>query len=201
MSSFPADKRPAFLDAHGHKQHFPFPVGEFVQHSTYPDIAVSFPGQTDSLADGRQLDWHDFAMIIEVKPTEGEDPFSKKTLSHSKTKVQLAINARNLLHAHGLDCVYVLGIYGEVVRITRFDHSAAVVCAPLRMKTPSDLEVVQQFFWQFAHPIDPVPFVGWDPTVHQLSANDEQWAQECLAQMGVESEFNPAIARRKWLQI
>ncbi|KAI1792140.1 hypothetical protein LXA43DRAFT_1008158 [Ganoderma leucocontextum] len=178
VSSFPPDKRPSFMDCHKNMQHFPFSAFSKNHHSTYPDIAVSFPGQ--SLDAHKSPDWFSFSAIMEAKSESKEDPFRKNGHKHCKTLVQLAVNARNLMHAHGLTCVFVFGIYGKVIRICRFDHSGAVICRPLSLKVLADLELVQQFFWNFVHPTEDGPFVGWDPTVRKLNDDDEKWLRARL---------------------
>ncbi|KAI1792101.1 hypothetical protein LXA43DRAFT_1060897 [Ganoderma leucocontextum] len=178
VSSFPPGKRPSFMDCHKNMQRFPFSAFSKNHHSTYPDIAVSFPGQT--LDTDKSPDWFGFSAIMEAKSESKEDPFKKRGHKHCKTLVQLAVNTRNLMHAHGLTCGFVFGIYGKVIRICRFDHSGAVICRPLSLKVLADLKIVQQFFWNFVHPTEDGPFVGWDPTVRRLNDDDEKWLRARL---------------------
>lgn len=194
MSSFPADKRPAFLDCLNHTQRFPFPAFAEKHHSAFPDIAVSFPGQT---FDGEKSpNWFHFSSIMKSKPEGKQDPFKKRRRTRCKALVELVVNARNLMLAHGLICAFVCGIYGDTMRICRFDHSGAVVCRPLRLKKLEDLPIVQQFFWNFVHPTEDVSFVGWDPTVRRLSADDERWLLARLAFAKVDTKaLVPSEAR------
>ncbi|KAI1792133.1 hypothetical protein LXA43DRAFT_1134855 [Ganoderma leucocontextum] len=178
VASFPAHKRPSFIDSHGYVQHFPFSAFAHNHHDTLPDLAVSFPGQRlDAKTHPR---FPDLAMIMEAKSKRKDDPFKARGLKHCKTLVQLAVNARNLMHAHGLTCAFVLGIYGNLLRICRFDHSGAVVSQPINLKDAEGLKVVQQFFWHFVHPTEDVPFVGWDPTVKKLTSEDQAWLKDRL---------------------
>ena len=178
VASFPADKRPSFIDSHSYVQRFPFAAFAHKHHNTYPDLAVSFPGQI--LDAETHPPFFDLAMIMEAKSKRNDDPFKKRGVKHCKTLVQLAVNARNLMHAHGLSCVFVFGIYGNHLRICRFDHSGAVVSQPIDLKDAEGVKVVQQFFWHFVHPTEDVPFVGWDPTVRKLTAVDWAWLKARL---------------------
>ncbi|PIL28127.1 hypothetical protein GSI_09778 [Ganoderma sinense ZZ0214-1] len=200
VSSFPADKRPDFMDCDKIKQYFPFTAFAKNHHSTFPDVAISFPGK--KLNPGNSPDWFSFSGIMEAKAERHEDPFKKKGLKHCKTLVQLAVNARNLMHAHGLTCTFVLGIYGTVLRICRFDHSGAIICQPLRLQNVEDLKVIRQFFWNFVHPTEEGPFVGWDPTVRRLSPEDERWLQVRLKDAKVQVDTNKfPLSEARSLQI
>ncbi|KAM5544830.1 hypothetical protein V8D89_001728 [Ganoderma adspersum] len=200
VSSFPADKRPDFMDCHKIMQRFPSTAFAKNHHPTYPDIAISFPGK--KLDPDKSPDWFGLSGIMEAKSESREDPFKKKGLKHCKTLVQLAVNARNLMHAHGLTCVFVFGIYGAVMRICRFDHSGAVVCRPLNLKDVDDLKVARQFFWNFVHPTEAGPFVGWDPTVRRLSTDDEKWLVARLKQAKVHVDTTKfPLAEARSLQV
>ena len=173
VSHFPVKKRLSFLDCHKSMQKFPFHAFASNHHSTYPDIAVSLPGK--KIPDNPT--WRDFSTIIEVKPSTDEDPFDENasSLKRSRSLVQLAVNARNLMHAHGSLAVFVIGIYGDTLRIARFDHAAAVVSNTLDIHDDNDVEVLHQFFWQLVHPCSGDTIVGCDPTVHRLTTADEDW--------------------------
>ncbi|PIL28141.1 hypothetical protein GSI_09792 [Ganoderma sinense ZZ0214-1] len=200
VSLFPADKRPDFMDCHKIKQYFPFTAFAKNHHSTFPDIAISFPGK--KLDSDSSPDWFGFSGIMVAKAEGNDDPFKKKGLMHCRTLVQLAVNARNLMHAHGLTCTFVLGIYGTVLRICRFDHSGAIICQPLRLNNVEDLKVIRQFFWNFVHPTEEGPFVGWDPTMRRLSPEDEKWLQDRLriAKVHVDTNKFP-LSEARSLQI
>ncbi|TBU27776.1 hypothetical protein BD311DRAFT_788906 [Dichomitus squalens] len=195
VASFPDQKRLSFFDCHTQFQRFPYADFAANHHKSYPDIAVSFPGQ---ILDAKTLpvDWSRFSMIIELK-TKNEDPFRGKGLKHCKTLIQLAVDARNLLHAHSLLAAFIVGVYGDTVRIARFDHAGAVFSQPLSLREVDDLRIIQRFFWNFAHPNDGETVVGWDPTVRRLTPDDEEWLKHRLELAGVSSEeFLSSEARR-----
>ncbi|KAI0692081.1 hypothetical protein C8T65DRAFT_745297 [Cerioporus squamosus] len=187
VSNFPFSKRPAFVDCHLVQQKFPFSAFARNHNVSYPDLAVTFPG-VDEKSIPDKCDWSHFAMIMEAKATDKDDPFKKEGLGHCKTLVQLAINARCLMHAHGLLAAFVLGIYGNVVRIARFDHTCAVVSRRFSLKRPSHLKTIQQFFWNFVNPCEGGPIVGSDPTIRRLTLDDGKWLQERLTRIGVSTE-------------
>ncbi|EJF59157.1 hypothetical protein DICSQDRAFT_172310 [Dichomitus squalens LYAD-421 SS1] len=186
VASFPDQKKLSFFDCHTQFQRFPYADFSSNHHKSYPDIAVSFPGQILD-AETSHLDWSRFSMIVELK-AENEDPFRGKGLKYCKTLVQLAVNARNLLHAHSLLAAFVVGVYGDTVRIARFDHAGAIFSQPLSLGEVDDLRIIQRFFWNFAHPNDGETVVGCDPTVRRLTPDDEEWLKHRLELAGVSSE-------------
>lgn len=144
----------SFLNTHDRELSFPFHAFSKNHQTTKPDIVVSFPGQILDEDTVRVSQWGVLGSVMELKPEEKQDPFQAhlhgKTGTH--TIAQLARSARNLMSAHGFLAAYVVGIYGESVRIARFDHSSAVVCESFHIKERPDL--LQRFFWHFTHPID-----------------------------------------------
>lgn len=144
----------SFLNTHDRELSFPFRAFSENHHPTKPDIIVSFPGQTFDDDTVRKSQWGVIASVMELKPEEKQDPFQAhlhgKTITD--TVAQLARSARNLMGAHGFLAAYVVGIYGDYVRIARFDHSSAIVCERFNIKERPDL--LQRFFWHFTHPID-----------------------------------------------
>ncbi|TBU42802.1 hypothetical protein BD309DRAFT_1081192 [Dichomitus squalens] len=186
VASFPDQKRLSFFDCHTQSQRFPYADFASNHHKSYPDIAVSFPGQILD-AETSHLDWPRFSMIVELK-AENEDPFCGKGLQYCKTLVQLAVNARNLLHAHSLLAAFVIGVYGDMVRIARFDHAGAIFSQSLSLRVVDDLRIIQRFFWNFAHPNDGETVVGCDPTVRRLTPDDEEWLKHRLELAGVSTE-------------
>ncbi|KAI0648622.1 hypothetical protein C8Q79DRAFT_904359 [Trametes meyenii] len=188
VSSFPDDKRLSFFNSYLKYLAFPFSAFAEDHHKSRPDIAVSFPG--DALPERLdQFDWSRFSMVIEVKATEEEDPFRENgSMSRADTLVQLAVNARSLLFAHGFLAAFAIGIYGEVVRIVRFDHSCAVASKGFHLKSSEGLKVLRDFFWRFVHPwegVGPQAVVGCDATLRKLSSADTDWLKNRL---GDESE-------------
>ncbi|EJF59133.1 hypothetical protein DICSQDRAFT_128435 [Dichomitus squalens LYAD-421 SS1] len=186
VASFPDQKRLSFFDCHTQSQRFPYADFASNHHKSYPDIAVSFPGQILD-AETSHLDWPRFSMIVELK-AENEDPFCGKGLQYCGTLVQLAVNARNLLHAHSLLAAFVIGVYGDMVRIARFDHAGAIFSQSLSLRVVDDLRIIQRFFWNFAHPNDGETVVGCDPTVRRLTPDDEEWLKHRLELAGVSTE-------------
>ena len=179
VSIFPHNKRLRFVDAHHVQQHFPFSEFAHNHNTSYPDLAATFPGISEAELPSRPT-WSHYSMILEAKATPKDDPFQKNGLAHCKTLVQLAINARCLMHAHGLLATFVIGIYGDILRIARFDHTCAVVSRRYRLKRASDLKLLRRFFWHFVNPSTQGPIVGWDPTVRPLSTEDETWLLQRL---------------------
>ncbi|KAI0750043.1 hypothetical protein C8Q80DRAFT_1269824 [Daedaleopsis nitida] len=199
VSTFPPAKRPAFFDCHDHQQSFPFSAFADNHSITYPDLAGTLPGLP--LPDlPSKPEWSHFSIILEGKAKRQDDPFSKEGLEHCNTLVQLAINARCLMHAHGLLAAFVFGVYGDIVRIARFDHSCAVVSRRLSLKKATHLKVIQQFFWNFVNPCDGQSIVGCDPTVRQLTNNDKQWLYHRLVRVGVNPKEVVAEEAR-WAQV
>ncbi|KAI0824456.1 hypothetical protein BC628DRAFT_1322948 [Trametes gibbosa] len=211
VAYFPADRRPSFYG--GYEQRIPFPFSDFAHrhHKSKPDLAVSWPG--DVLPSDRKIEsphCRQFSMAIEVKALNTDDPFVKykngrRTLSNTRADklVQLAVNARNLLFAHGLLAAFTLGIYGEVVRIVRFDHACAVASPPMNIKTLEGLRAIQEFFWRFVHPWEggPGTVVGADPTVRHLTAEDKAWLKTRIgAEAG--SPFGKVhFEEARWVQV
>lgn len=168
-----------FVDCHGHALHFPWSQ-HTPAHVTYPNIGVSFPGQKfqDMAA---APDWPELSMVIEVKPEKEGDPFVNEGYKHGKALVQIAVDARNLLHSRGHLAVFVLGVYNDVVRILRFDRASAVVSQPIRLTATEDLKILRCFFWRFVNPCEGSSVVGCDPTSNCLNAEDISWLKGRLA--------------------
>ncbi|RPD54999.1 hypothetical protein L226DRAFT_424930, partial [Lentinus tigrinus ALCF2SS1-7] len=179
VKPFPEDKRLSFFRSHSHEMKFPFTQFESNHHTSNPNLAALLPGVV-SPPDAANPTWSDFSMIIEAKATAADDPFTSNSLESCEEVFRLAVSARSLMHAHGLLTTFVLGIYGDIARIARFDHACAVVSKPFSLKKLEDLKLLQRFFWRFVHPCDSVPFVGCDPTVRKLDSDDEEWLKDQL---------------------
>ncbi|RPD54995.1 hypothetical protein L227DRAFT_533745 [Lentinus tigrinus ALCF2SS1-6] len=181
VSSFPEPYKLSFADTHSAQWRFPFTA--FAKHhsKSSPDVSVSFPGK--KFAD--QITWSDVSMVIEVKPTEGEDPFPSWKLgsTHNGTVTQVARNARNMLLTHGFLQTFVVGIYANSVRIARFDHTSGVVSQTFNLQQHPDL--LQRFFWHFTHPLVGDTIVGCDPTAYPLTLHDHVWIRKELFGAGV----------------
>ncbi|OJT06266.1 hypothetical protein TRAPUB_2883, partial [Trametes pubescens] len=186
VAEFPADKKPSFYG--GHNQVIPFPFAEFAgrHHDSKPDLAMSFPG-VQLVEKIESPDWSQFSLAMEVKDLEAKDPFTRPTTTdysaaRAHKLVQLSVNARGLISANGFLASFMLGIYGDVVRIARFDHSCCVASPPISLKTAEGLRAVQEFFWRFVHPWEsgPKAVVGSDPTIRELTSADTDWLRERL---------------------
>ncbi|KAI1792130.1 hypothetical protein LXA43DRAFT_972714 [Ganoderma leucocontextum] len=167
LASFPTEKRVTFFDCHTKMQHFHYSSFAANHRSSYPDIAVSFPGQILD-AQTSSLDWSNFSMIIELKAETGDDPLCNRGLNF-------------------LAC-FVIGVYGDIFRISRFDHSGAVFSKALSLRDVDDLKIIQQFFWRFANPAKGNSIVGCDPTIRRLTSDDEVWLKNRLEFIGVSVE-------------
>ncbi|KAI8976334.1 hypothetical protein BD414DRAFT_530958 [Trametes punicea] len=188
VASFPEDKRLSFYDCHS--QNLSFPFGAFAKHhhKARPDLTVSFPGDVLPTKLDRP-DWSRFSMVIEAKDTEKEDPFVEgESITRTDTLVQLAICTRSLMFAHGFLATFVLGIYGNVVRIARFDRSCAVASSRFSLKSSEGLKAIRDFFWRFVHPWEGGmgAVVGSDTTIRKLTPNDEAWLTERLGNEATE---------------
>ncbi|KAI0668007.1 hypothetical protein C8Q78DRAFT_1051475 [Trametes maxima] len=192
VSGFPAHKRPSFYNAHDQPFYFPFQELAHRHHSAKPDIAVSFPGETLP-ARINQPNWAPFAMVIEAKDVTSKDPFNKPNRGESKerekTIIQLAVNARNLMFAHGFLAAFTIGIYGNVARIARFDRACAVASPPLDLKSAEGLKMLREFLWRFVHPWEGIrgSVVGCDTTIRKLTPADEEWLVGRLGEQATET--------------
>lgn len=92
----------------------------------------------------------------------------------------MAKNARNIMLARGLLAAFVVGIYGNTVRLVRFDHACALVSKPFYINTEPGQRLLQKFFWHFTHPVVGDSIVGSDPTVKQLDVRDKTWIRDEL---------------------
>ncbi|KAI0769618.1 hypothetical protein BD413DRAFT_477111, partial [Trametes elegans] len=183
VSDFPEDKRLSFRE--GHHQAVPFPYPNFASkhHSTRPDIMVSFPGEYLYTAKVRPHNWSQFSMVVAVEDAAHKDPFAgPPTPFKDNSLLQLSLNARGLLLEHGFLAAFVIGVYGDAVRIARFDQACAVASPRLDIKTKEGLKGVRDFFWRFVHPWEARPraVVGHDATMRKLTADDRSWLRRRL---------------------
>ncbi|KAI0706491.1 hypothetical protein C8Q76DRAFT_787036 [Earliella scabrosa] len=199
VSGFGADKRPVFFDCHKYQQQFPFSAFAKKHSTTNISLGVTFPGKTlASLPESP--DWSHMSMILEVKATREDDPFNMTGPTQCNTLLQLAINARCLMHAHGLLAGFVIVVYGDVFRIIRFDHSAAVACERLYLRNPAHLKILQHFLWNFVNPCEGGLTVGCDPTIRRLTDNDEAWLKERLTRIGAKAD-DLVMAEARWAEV
>jgi hypothetical protein len=144
-------------------------------HSTKPDIAIPLPSR-GAPADSEIWQWSRVASVIEVKANLSQDPFDKdacKTTQDSdETFAQLAKHGLNLLMGNFSCFCFVLGVYGHMARIYRFDHAGVIVSKAFDYV--SHPHVLGEFFWRFFHPIDSIGVVALDPTIAPLLATNTQ---------------------------
>ncbi|KAH9857828.1 hypothetical protein C2E23DRAFT_881392 [Lenzites betulinus] len=145
-------------------------------HHTSPDLCVSFPGQPLYRA------WQSIAMVVECKGEDWQDPFPKHGDERKRSVKQLAINARNILLAHGALAAFVIGVYGHTVRLARFDHTCALVSPAFTINTNAGKKTLQKFLWHFVHPVvgGASSVAGSDPTVMKLTQGDREWIKKEL---------------------
>ncbi|OJT05826.1 hypothetical protein TRAPUB_3321 [Trametes pubescens] len=200
QSEFPQEKKLSFYDCHSQPIAFPFAAHAEKHSKAKPDIAVSFPG--DVLPETMTSpDWSRFSMVIEAKDTAKEDPFEGRNgLVHVDALVQLAISARSIMFAHGLLATFMIGIYGDVVRIARFDHACAVASPPFALKTAEGLAAIQKFFWHFVHPWEGV-VVGADPTLRKLTENDIEWLKLSLGDRAEKRLAGVELSEGRWTKV
>ncbi|KAJ8496372.1 hypothetical protein ONZ51_g1136 [Trametes cubensis] len=185
VAGFPKAKRLSFSNTHS--KEFPFPFSAFAEHhhKSKPDISVTFPGERPP-PKTESINWSQFAMVMEAKSTAQEDAFDIKAgLSRTDAIVQLAISARNLMLTHGLLAAYTIGIYGDMIRIARFDHACAVASSAFSIKTREGLRILQDFFWRFAHPTQGT-ILGCDETVTKMTVDHCNWLRAALGDEATE---------------
>ncbi|KAI0645961.1 hypothetical protein C8Q79DRAFT_1010843 [Trametes meyenii] len=167
---------PLVAETHNTVIHFPFDAFVNHHHYTLPDISFSFPG-ADNFTHGS---WQHISMVIEAKGKEEDDPFPRKGLKNVRTVEQLAKNARNLMLTHGFLCSFVIGIYGHIIRLVRFDHTCALVSEALDLREDGSAKTLQRFLWHFVHPLIGDTVVGCDPTVSKLDDSSQEWVKKQL---------------------
>lgn len=175
VKPFPVKARPSFINTCGQPLDFPFAASMNEHHRSAPDISASFPGQ--SLGDSPS--WKHISTVIESKSEARKDPLARDGRARTKAIGALAKNARNLMLTHGLLAAFVIGIYGNTVRLMRFDRTCALVSVPFNIKKDG-LRLLQKFFWNFTHPLVGKTVVGADPTVMKLSSADQDWVKSEL---------------------
>ncbi|KAI0761571.1 hypothetical protein BD413DRAFT_616947 [Trametes elegans] len=207
VSEFPADRRPSFCIGGEQLLHFPFSECASKHQDAKPDLLVSLPGQ-DLPVKVEAPQFRQFSMFIEAKDLPGKDPFTERagrreSTDRSKRLVQLAIGARGLMFAHGHLAAFMLGIYGDIVRIARFDHACGVASPPINLHTQEGLRSVQEFFWRFVHPWEGGPglVVGCDPTVRALTPEDCAWLREQLGHEADELLEGVDLSEARWMKV
>ena len=189
VSKFDKKKKLGFYNTH--RTHMLFPFRDFVQPNSWtsPDVCVSFPGKSIATADLKNSPWQHIAMVIEAKPCRSEDPYPRKGALNASTAVQSARSARNLLLTHGYLAAFVIGIYGDIVRVIKYDHASAIVSPAFPIHEYP--EYLQRFLWNFTHPACPGAIVaGADPSVRPLDKDDRTWVETQLQLAGVADVSN-----------
>ncbi|KAI0648716.1 hypothetical protein C8Q79DRAFT_1007290 [Trametes meyenii] len=171
-----SNRRPLISETHGTAIHFPFNAFVNDHHYTLPDISFSFPG-VEAFIYGS---WQHISMVIEAKGKEEDDPFPRKGIKNVRTVEQLAKNARNLMLTHGFLCSFVIGVYGHIVRLVRFDHTCALVSKAIDLREDGSARTLQRFLWHFVHPLVGDTVVGCDPTVSKLDDTSQEWVKKQL---------------------
>ncbi|EPS93014.1 hypothetical protein FOMPIDRAFT_1136967, partial [Fomitopsis schrenkii] len=133
------------------------------------------------------LRWRHVALVFQLKPLDTDDPMIMDTITHWKTLIELAQGARNIMLSQGRLYAFLVGIYGSVARIFRFDRAGAICSAPFKYKeTPS---ILHQFLWRLFHPRqDNCLIVGQDPTIQMGTSTDRQLAFGLASGLGAEWE-------------
>ncbi|KAI0641964.1 hypothetical protein C8Q79DRAFT_918222 [Trametes meyenii] len=174
------NRTPLVVDTSEDRHNFPFNAFVKHHHHTRPDISFSFPGEKTFIRGS----WQHISMVVEAKGHEEDDPFPRKGLKNVRTVEQLAKNARNLMLAHGFLCSFVVGIYGHIVRLVRFDHTCALVSKAFDLRESGSAKILQRFLWHFVHPRIGDTVVGCDPTVSKLDKASQEWVKKQLEKGG-----------------
>lgn len=171
---------------HAHAEiKFPYKLCESEHHVTLPDVIASFPGK-ESFDEKHPDGWRNISFVVEAKLKESEDPMRSYSDAHELTLIQLAKSARNLLVSQSRLFVFVVGVYGSLARIFRFDHAGAVCSRAFDYTTLAGSRLFYEFLWRFTHPIAAgCDFVGVDPAVRCVPLNDHEKVAEKLRDAGV----------------
>ncbi|EPT01863.1 hypothetical protein FOMPIDRAFT_1023099, partial [Fomitopsis schrenkii] len=187
VAGFRSSNKLVFKNHNHTRTKFPYKMYESENHITRPDVIASFPGETS--IDPHPDPWRNISFIVEAKLKESEDPMKSYSDEHELTLVQLAKSARNILVSQSRLFVFVVGIYGSLARIFRFDHAGAV-CSRAFNYTASDGTLsrpMYEFLWRCTHPIAKgSSFVGDDPTVRCIKAGDHASIASKLRDKGIE---------------
>jgi len=142
-------------------------------HEQEPDIIYLHP--TLSVHEG--LHYGHYAGVIEVKPRTSQDPIKDgklhQTIDARKTIVQIAKNAQSLLIDNMSCFVFVIGIYGHMARVYRFDRAGVIVSPSFDYKISPT--ILGQFFYQLVHPAAPATsgIVGADHAITPTRSDEK----------------------------
>ncbi|KAH9830632.1 uncharacterized protein C8Q71DRAFT_673752, partial [Rhodofomes roseus] len=187
VSRFDKDKRLTFINHNHDRIKFPYALCASEHHITRPDVVASLPGKTSV---GSHPDyWRDISLVAEVKLEESEDPMKSYSQEHENTLIQLSKSARNLLVSQSRLFVFVIGVYGRLARIFRFDHGGAVCSRAFDYTTLQGSRQFHEFLYRFTHPLlEKCNVVGADPTVVLVSPEEGADIAQRLRDVGVDHE-------------
>lgn len=174
---------------------FPYQPYEKEQHPTKPDIIATIP----SIPVITPLYcWRHIAFVFELKIDAADDPLIRHTPTHWKTLVQLVKGARNIMLLQGRLYAFVVGVYGDIARIFRFDRAGAI-CSPT-FKYREKPRILHEFLWRLFHPKPSgCDIVGADPTVKLGTPDDrelvDKWATESDPEWGRTAATRKACRR------
>ncbi|EPT03304.1 hypothetical protein FOMPIDRAFT_89052 [Fomitopsis schrenkii] len=192
VESFPDDQRPRFHNYGSKIMKFPYQHYNEEHHPTKPDIIATVPSIPVVTPLYR---WRHVALVFELKIDAQADPLIMHTPTHWRTLVQLAKGARNIMLSQGRLYAFVIGVYGDIARIFRFDRAGAI-CSPT-FKYREQPKILHEFLWRLFHPklID-CDIVGADPTVTLGTPADreraDQWATAADPEWGRTAETRKA---------
>jgi len=186
MEYFPEDRRITFVATNNVRFNAIFSS----EHHTRPDIAGTYPGQPAP----RSWNWNLCPIDIELKSKEDKCPVKYINISrgdaHDAALTQIAKNGRNILAASGACFCFVVGIYGSLGRIYRFDHAGVLISPSFRIKAMEPSNILFRFLWRIVHPQLPAPLygdvlsrpklVGLDATVTSLTEEEKTWLRDTL---------------------
>ncbi|KAH9915723.1 uncharacterized protein B0H18DRAFT_89200 [Fomitopsis serialis] len=160
---FDRTKKPVFVNHNHDRIVFPYKLCASEHHVTRPDVIASFPGE-ESI--GRHADyWRNISFVVEVKLAVSDDPMKSYSDAHEATLVQLSKSARNLLVSQSRLFVFVIGVYGPLARIFRFDHAGAVCSDAFDYTTLDGSRLLHEFLWRFTHPRHTLAVASWAMTL------------------------------------
>ncbi|KAH9831786.1 uncharacterized protein C8Q71DRAFT_285114 [Rhodofomes roseus] len=170
VKEFPRAKRPKFSNYDHKIMKFPFECYQDEEHPTKPDVIATVPARSVITPEER---WRNMAVVFELKNIEKKDPMYRSTPTHWETLVQLAKSARNIMLSQGRLYAFVVGIYGDVARIFRFDRAGAICSAPFAYRDHP--EILHEFLWRLFHPrTQGCAIVGEDPTMKLGTSADRK---------------------------
>ncbi|KAH9915732.1 uncharacterized protein B0H18DRAFT_1124684 [Fomitopsis serialis] len=192
---FDRTKKPVFVNHNHDRIGFPYKLCASEHHVTRPDVIASFPGE-ESI--GRHADyWRNISFVVEVKLAVSDDPMKSYSDAHEATLVQLSKSARNLLVSQSRLFVFVIGVYGPLARIFRFDHAGAVCSDAFDYTTLDGSRLLHEFLWRFTHPPphSGCRVVGDDPTVQLVRAGQCAEVVKKLRDAGVTVRNTPEASK------